>query len=354
MRTRHVVPLIAIGLFVTTAMPPALATPTPSPRRAPVEIAYWGGLANGIRTAPLDGTVATTIVNTFPYFSLGAGTVAAARGTAGSTSKVYGFGGTDGTIKFTITDATFPLISPDGGRVIFLPDANGGTPGDRDPHVNSVWAYNTSTSRDHRLVQFKDPDRAPLNLALSPAGRLVAITHGNDADLFRWDIWTARTSGPDHVRRLTTDGRSLYPSFSPSGRKIAFTKKIGRKACSGSIWVMNADGTGKRRVVAGTCARTLLRPVWLDGHTLAAWWWNRTGVVGLVKIDVPTGAVSGLARAAVIDYSVSRPLGTLAYRTDDGTIRLYDIAAGTKTTMPGGTSPSGPRVFLDGALELAY
>jgi dipeptidyl aminopeptidase/acylaminoacyl peptidase len=344
--------LAAALVAATPTVGPAQARP--GPRLVAIQLAYWGGLANGIRTASLDGTVATTIVNTSPYFSMGGGTVAAGRGTAGGRSTVYGFAATDGAQRFSIHDATFPLISSDGGEVVFLPDANGAGAGDRDHRVNSVWAFDPVKAKDHRLIRFADADRAPLNLALSPAGRLVAVTHGNDADLFRWDIWTARVHGTPHPRRLTTDGRSLYPSFSPSGRKIAFTKKIGKKRCSGSIWVMNADGTGKRRVAAGTCARTLLRPVWLNGHTLAAWWWNRTGVVGLVKVDVASGAVSGLAHAPVIDYSVSRSVGDLAYRTDDGTIRLYDISSGTKTVVPGGTSPSGPRVFLDGALELGY
>jgi hypothetical protein len=352
-RTASAMAAIAV-LGASFASGPARADAPTHRRLVAPQLAWWGGLTNSIRTSSLDGAVGTTIVSTSPYFSLGSGTVALSRGTSGGRSAVYGQSASDGTMKYTIQDATFPLISPSGGQVVFLPDANGAGAGDRDHRVNSVWAYNTAKAKDHRLIRFKDPDRAPLNLALSPAGRLVAITHGNDADLFRWDIWTARVKGTPNPHRLTTDGRSLYPSFSPSGRKIAFTKKTGSKACSGSIWLMNPDGTGKRRVAAGACWRTLLRPVWLNGRTLVAWWWNQNGVVGLVKVNVATGAVSGLARGDVVDYSVSRSLGKLAYRMADGTIRLYDIASGTKTVVPGGDSPTGPRVFVDGALELAY
>src|SRR4029077_326741 len=127
---------------------------------------------------------------------------------------------------------------------------------------NSVWYRDVASAKEHRLLRVRGSDRIPLNLAVSPNGRLVAVTQGNDQDIFQWDIWTART-GVHRVRRLTNDGMSIYPSFSPAGTKIAFTKKAGTQACSGSIWIMDADGTHVHRVVAARCARVLLRPVWL-------------------------------------------------------------------------------------------
>jgi Tol biopolymer transport system component len=267
------------------------------------------------------------------------------------------FDATSGAQGVTVDDAFFPLMMPDGSKVIFLPDGNGSGSGDRDPTVNSVWSYDTASTVERRLIRFTNADRVPLNLALSPKGRLVAITHGNDADLFQWDIWTARID-EHRTRRLTHDGDSLYPAFSPGGKKIAFTKKDGTKACRGAIWIMNIDGSGAHRVVAGTCARSLMRPVWLNATTLAAWWWVTEGGIttinGLVTIDLPSGNVHGLAKGDILDYSVSRSLGILAYRESDGSITIYDIGSGTKTPGPDATLPKGPRVFLSGALELAY
>ena len=50
-----------------------------------------------------------------------------------------------------------------------------------------------------------------------------------------------------NLRTLTPDHRAGYPSFSPSGNKIAY---YDNKAKGGGIYVMNADGTGKRRLLA--------------------------------------------------------------------------------------------------------
>jgi Tol biopolymer transport system component len=242
------------------------------------------------------------------------------------------------------------LIAGQGTRVVFLPDGHAGGSNDRDPTLNSVWFDDVASGHDHRLVRFTDSDRIPLNLAIAPKGGRVAITHGNDADLFQWDIWTA-TTGHHLVRRLTTDGISTYPSFSPSGLRIAFTKVDHADLCSGSVWIMNGDGRNAHRLVAGTCARHFLRPVWLDTSTLIAWAWGPHGVIGLVKIDVPSGAVTRFVDAKIVDYSVSRAMGKVAMRTRGGEILVWDKDG---SVMSLASTPPGSRVFLSGALELAY
>jgi dipeptidyl aminopeptidase/acylaminoacyl peptidase len=304
-----------------------------------------------VRVAALDGTESTSVPNASPYFSFSGGVLAVARPTLNGGSRVVGIDGTTGSRLFTIKDGFFPLIAGQGSRVVFLPDAHAGGPNDRDPTLNSVWYDDVASGHDHRLVRFTDSDRIPLNLAISPKGGRVAITQGNDADLFQWDIWTATTT--HHlVRRLTTDGISTYPSFSPSGLRIAFAKVDHTDPCSGSIWIMNGDGRSAHRLVAGTCARHYLRPVWLDTHTLIAWAWGPHGVRGLVTIDVASGAVSWLVHARVVDFSVSRAMGKVALRVGAGEIYVVDVKADSTSSLP--FTPAGSRVFLSGALELAY
>ncbi len=310
--------------------------------------------AGSLRAAALDGVVTATWMNRSTYQSLSGGTIAAARPGAHGGSKVIGSDAVTGATTFTIRDAFFPLITRHGSRVVFLPDANASGPGDRDNALNSVWLRDVAAGTDRRLIRFKDSDRVPLNLAISPSGRVVAITHGNDQDLFSWDIWTARTDR-HRVRRLTHDGNSLYPSFAPSGTKIAFTRKDGQKPCSGSVWVMASDGGHARRIVPGTCTRTLLRPVWLDPKTLVAWSWGRRGVKGLVTVDVPSGAVAPLVKGKVMDYSVSRALGKVAIRLRGGAVSLVNLRSHPYAVTPlPGSEPHGFRVFAAGALELAY
>ncbi|WP_230972308.1 TolB family protein [Archaeoglobus neptunius] len=56
----------------------------------------------------------------------------------------------------------------------------------------------------------------------------------------------------DYETRVTEcfemNGKNLNPKWSPDGSKIAFSAKISGKR---GIWVMNADGSGKRRIGSG-------------------------------------------------------------------------------------------------------
>jgi TolB protein len=47
------------------------------------------------------------------------------------------------------------------------------------------------------------------------------------------------------VHRLTNDGASEYPSWSPDGARIAFDRIVGSNH---QLYVMNADGTGVTRL----------------------------------------------------------------------------------------------------------
>jgi|SRR5689334_11804672 len=62
-----------------------------------------------------------------------------------------------------------------------------------------------------------------------------------------WDIYLIGSDGTG-VRNLTTSPEDdLYPSWSPDHRFIAY---VSARAPSG-LWVMNADGSGKRSVLTG-------------------------------------------------------------------------------------------------------
>jgi TolB protein len=67
------------------------------------------------------------------------------------------------------------------------------------------------------------------------------------------DVYSMNANGSD-IRRLTsTPGiNEVDPSYSPDGRQIAYYRlRADRDDTFGEIWVMNADGSGKRRVALG-------------------------------------------------------------------------------------------------------
>ena len=49
-------------------------------------------------------------------------------------------------------------------------------------------------------------------------------------------------SGGSELQNLTADSYGILPSWSPDGSQIAF------KTFAGELWVMNADGSNKRRL----------------------------------------------------------------------------------------------------------
>jgi Tol biopolymer transport system component len=346
----------AVGLLVVALL--ALQAPVEAGTAVVPRVAYSGGKGR-VATAKLDGTVVRRFAGYEPMVSISGGTLAVSRwNDAHRRADVLGFDARTGTLRFAIRDATFPLIARDGRVVVFLPDQNGRkAPTERDPSVNSVWLRRVATGEEIRLVRFRNGDRVPLHLALSPKGSKVAVAEGNDVDLFESDLFVARTDVHE-VKRLTNDGASWYPSFSPNGSTLAFTHEVGSDLCTAGIDTIGADGTGQTTVAAGSCSQALLRPLWLDADTLVAWWWAQAGTgfepEGLVTVEVGTGTVSPLIAGPIVDYSLSRPLHRIAYRLDSGSVRIYDLDTSTTTPVAGGRFMLGSRVWLDGSLELAY
>ena len=265
-----------------------------------------------------------------------------------------------GERRYRIKDARFPLVFGDGAGVVFLPDNDGSSdPGDRDPYVNSVWFRDVASGDEVKLAQFTDGDLRPLQLAASPDGSRVAFTEGDDTFLFTWDIWLAATDGSS-LTALTTDGQSLYPSFSPDGGTVAFAHTEGSDGGTTGIRVIDVDGTNGRTLTTGTCHRSLTRPVWLDADTLVAWWWAQAGngsafrPKGLVEIDVATGAVTRtLVRGFVVDFGVSRGLDAIVMRLRDGSLARCDLACASTVPIRGGTRLPGFHVHVAGSFEQA-
>ena len=139
--------------------------------------------------------------------------------------------------------------------------------------------------------------------AMSPGDAAVVTFPGSNGPIAYVNYWTVTRPGPDvrhaaiftvrpdgtHKKRLTFAGVPANPTWAPTGRRIAYEK-------AGAVWVMKADGSGKRELTEGLLVGwmpdgsqiVVVRPSGEDGvdptwvlHTVA------TGAEEPLPIDLP-------------------------------------------------------------------
>ncbi len=177
------------------------------------------------------------------------------------------------------TDDWWPVWSPDGRQLAFVSDRDGlpqiytldiasrtvtrltftkavdsDEDGDYAPQWSSrgqiafrrtlrdrseIFVMNADGSDAHRLVQGKGYDVGP---AWSPDGTKIAFV-GGPADEAYIDVVNADGTA---LSRLTTSGADAAPAWSPDGAQIVFHSW--REEEEGDIWIMNADGSGQRKL----------------------------------------------------------------------------------------------------------
>jgi len=165
----------------------------------------------------------------------------------------------DGSDQRRLTDgpANFSDWSPDGTRIAFdYADETG-------VHIATIAA----DGGDRRaLTAAPGIQEAP---KWSPDGESIVYNgfpFGEDP--FTISIWVMNADG-SQPRQLTDGALDVEPVFSPDGTQIAFGRIVGDSPTGQleAIYVINADGTGLREVVAARPA--LEHPDWSpDGHSI--------------------------------------------------------------------------------------
>jgi hypothetical protein len=127
--------------------------------------------------------------------------------------------------------------------------------------------------------------------AVSPDGNLVAATRA-PVDGFQGEIALYSTATAQLVRVLTSGPADSQPTWSPSGRSIAFTRG------SGGLWVVRATGRpgSERRILTSG-----IQPVWVRGGVLGLTGPKRARAGQRLRIRLigaPRGARASLQRKA--------------------------------------------------------
>jgi Tol biopolymer transport system component len=153
-----------------------------------------------------------------------------------------------------------PAWSPDGRKIAFVGDGK-------------IYVMNADGSGKRRLTRNAVPDLRPDvqpawlpdgRPAWSPDGRKIAfetLRHGGPRACSQaypsagcnWELYVMNADGSGQ-RRVTRDpGSDQHATWSPDGRELLFHRVKKRGALSG-FYVMNADGSGQRRLAAATGA----------------------------------------------------------------------------------------------------
>jgi Tol biopolymer transport system component len=153
----------------------------------------------------------------------------------GSSSVIYVVN-SDGSGRRQLTRPRSPhdgvggvVWSPDGGMLAYSASLAGWN----DDAYSDLFVVKADGSGVRRLTRTYADDWGP---SWSPDGETIAFDRNDDG--LNWVYVLDATGGG--VRRLTPNYR-WYPAWSPDGR-LAFVDS------SGGVWVMNRDGSQKRRI----------------------------------------------------------------------------------------------------------
>lgn len=129
------------------------------------------------------------------------------------------------------------------------------------------------------------PSPGPTPTPMANVGR-IAFTSDRDTTPGDWEIYTVLPDGMD-VRRLTNvAGKDFEPAWSFDRRQITF---ISGRDGSAVLYVMNADGSGQRRVANNAVVNSARTPAWSPNGQQIVFAAGQEGSDGLYVIDV-TGA----------------------------------------------------------------
>jgi dipeptidyl aminopeptidase/acylaminoacyl peptidase len=150
--------------------------------------------------------------------------------------------------------------------------------------------------------------------AWSPDGTMVAFRRLTDPPRFASsEIFVVRADGSGLERLTTNADAEKTPAWSPDGSRIAFER-------AGAVWVMRANGTHQRRLVAGAGS-----PAWSpDGRWIA---YVRDTAIGLVRTDGTRRRRLGRSEYYGDKFGVGEPVEW----TPDGRVAFVSSADGVTT-----------------------
>jgi TolB protein len=177
-----------------------------------------------------------------------------------------------------------PSWSPDGSLIVFkrihrccgvLPDV--------------LWLIGADGSNSRQLSSTTGTREALTGTVWSPdAKQLAFLAPGTDLNL---DIHVINADGTGETNITHSLEDEFFPSWSPDGRKIAFSRvDLGASALGTGVFVVDADGTNLVRVPTGTTGVSTL--LWSpDGSRILGYVEGGLGGADAIAVLDPTGQI---------------------------------------------------------------
>ena len=172
-----------------------------------------------------------------PAWSMDGSKIAFIQTSATGSSSLWLYDLAKDSSSLVISRGDFPSWLPTTGEIVVLD-------GQYDPYSGytayAFLAINPSTTASRTIASFS----ATANVgfcAMSPKSTDIVygvLPYTDYSVVYKYNL-----SSNTHVG-LTSDGGD-YPAWSPDGSKIVYTRT---QQGDGGLWIMNADGSGKRRL----------------------------------------------------------------------------------------------------------
>jgi Tol biopolymer transport system component len=228
----------------------------------------------------------------------------------------------------SVDEALFPTWSPDGMRIAFVGFR------DRRASVYVAAADGSNVEEIFRPAEGQQieglrwsPDGSRIGYQLAqPGSGAFAIPVGDRS----WTIWTMAADGTDH-RQVTTTGREMHFSWSPDGTRIVFERfrPISDQSqladAATDLYTIDADGGHELRLTNDGTSRD---PAWSPDGTQIAFSHGPRGDQRLALIGVDGNGLREMTPRA--EAGIFFPYGNTVAWSPDGeqiafTGRTYDV-----------------------------
>jgi serine/threonine-protein kinase len=246
--------------------------------------------------------------------------------------------------KDSQADDTQPSFSPDGQRIAFRSDREGG----------GIYVMGATGESVTRLSDFG------YSPAWSPDGERILVgtekipqpsTRPTKSQLWMINVKT-------NERQLISEGDALQPNFSPHRQRITYWSRPSRAGQRENIWTIPADGGEAVAVTNGST--TDLNPIWSPDGRYLYFSSNRGGSINVwrVAIDEKSGAALGEPEAvttigaatSALHLSFSRDGRRLAYVAQEDIRNLRKVAFDIST----GKTSGDPTSITRGSMQLWF